>query len=55
MSCPICGSETFEKSYEDTAGTLISIRCSKCDYFNYMRKSVQQNGTAYMKGMIQNV
>lgn len=46
MTCPICGSDLYEKErIEKTEGTFISIRCSnfKCGYFNYKTIPVNFN------------
>jgi hypothetical protein len=48
MTCPICGSELYEKDRsETTGGTFISIRCSKegCIYFDYKTIPVNFGGT----------
>lgn len=54
MSCPICGSDLYEQNRDErTGGTFISIRCSKCNYYNYKTIPIKFEGT--ITGEIPNV
>lgn len=44
MTCPNCGSDLYEQNRNElTGGTFVSIRCSKCNYFNYQVIPVLHN------------
>lgn len=48
MTCPICGSDLYEKDRREiTVGTFISIRCTnpRCNYYDYKTIPINFYGT----------
>lgn len=46
MTCPKCGKDLYEQNRnETTGGTFISIRCTKCNFYDYKIIPVNLSGT----------